>query len=315
MSGRSAALAQAAVPVREEPLAEVAYVYDGTTEGLLTAVFAAYANHEDPQDLVREGVLQPRLGQSTRHIETDPQLARRVLDGVRRDCGDRAADAVLHASLSDDPQAGGIVYRFIRYAMPPGSGKGRRAGGKAPGGGAQGGTQAIEPAAVAAARPRAAQRRSRAIDEVTHPAVAPLLDLDRAVMNERHNMMQFLRFEHLEGGLWFARCEPKASVVPLLMGWFSGRFNTQPFIIHDERHGIAGVYEGHDWYLVRTDELQLPGRADEEREMQEAWRAFYDAISIEARYNPELRRQLLPKRFWKNLTEMQESLPGRELQR
>ena len=46
----------------EEPLSSVAYVYDGSPEGLLTAVFQAYANHEDPQDVVREGALQPRLG-------------------------------------------------------------------------------------------------------------------------------------------------------------------------------------------------------------------------------------------------------------
>ena len=32
----------------EEPLAHVAYVYDGTPEGLLTAVFQAYANHGEP---------------------------------------------------------------------------------------------------------------------------------------------------------------------------------------------------------------------------------------------------------------------------
>ena len=38
----------------EEPLAHVAYVYDGTPEGLLTAVFQAYANHEDPEDIARE---------------------------------------------------------------------------------------------------------------------------------------------------------------------------------------------------------------------------------------------------------------------
>ena len=47
--------------------------------------------------------------------------------------------------------------------------------------------------------------------------------------------------------------------------------------------------------------------------MQQAWKRFYDTGAVEARYNPELRRQFMPKRFWKNITEMQEDLPGKEI--
>ena len=79
------------------------------------------------------------------------------------------------------------------------------------------------------------------------------------------------------------------------MDWFSGRFNTQPFIIFDENHGMAGVYEGRDWYLVRTDEVNLPDKASDEKLMQAAWKRFYDTVAIEARYNPELRRQFMPQ--------------------
>ena len=257
----------------EEPLSSVAYVYDGSPEGLLTAVFQAYANHEDPQDVVREGALQPRLGQSVRFVETDVDLAVRVQRGVRRTCGQDALDAIVHASLSDDPAAGTVVYRFVRHAM----------------------------------------RTGRALDDLAHPAVGPLFALDRAVMNERHYLQQFLRFEHLKGGAWFARCHPKASVVPLLMDWFSARFNTQPFMIFDEAHALAGVYEGRGWHLVRTESVALPAAADDEALMQAAWKRFYDAVAVEARYNPELRRQFMPKRLWKNITEMQEDLPGKEL--
>ena len=44
--------------------------------------------------------------------------------------------------------------------------------------------------------------------------------------------------------------------------------------------------------------------------MQQAWRLFYRSVSIDARYNPELRTHFMPKRFWKNLTEVQEVLPS-----
>ena len=54
-----------------EPLGNVAYVHDGTTEGLLSAIFQAYALHEQPEDFSSKARLQPRLGQSVRYIETD----------------------------------------------------------------------------------------------------------------------------------------------------------------------------------------------------------------------------------------------------
>ena len=274
----------------------------GSLEGLLSAVFEAYARREDPQDVARADVLQPRLGQTVRVIETNEEHAVRVRRGIRRACGDAAYDAVKHASLSDHPDAGTIVYRFIRYAMAQSkphdcSGCKRR--------GSCGG-----PCGKFACTGKA--RRS-VLGDLAHPAVEPLHRLARSVMNERHRMLQFLRFEHLENGVWFARCNPAASVIPLLMDWFSGRFNTQPFIIFDEAHNIAGVYEGRDWYLVQTENVDLPDRASEERLMQQAWKRFYDTVAVEARYNPELRRQFMPKRFWKNITEMQEDLPGKEI--
>lgn len=85
--------------------------------------------------------------------------------------------------------------------------------------------------------------------------------------------------------------------------------------LHHLRRGAqhAGVYEGRDWYLVQTENVDLPDRASEERLMQQAWKRFYDTVAVEARYNPELRRQFMPKRFWKNITEMQEDLPGKEI--
>lgn len=260
---------------------EVAYVYDGTLEGLLAAIFEAYARHENPTDVSPERTLQPRLGQRVARIETSIGTASRVQLSLCENCGNRAYEAVAACALSDDPDAGTFAYRFVRHALP--------------------------------ATPRSAieRRRSRcAIDDIAHPQVEPVVRIHRAVMNERHRMQQFLRFEELEGGIWFSRCSPNASVVPLLMDYFSARFNTQPFIIYDENHALTGVYAQGDWRLVRTADLNLPGRTADEATMQEAWRAFYRAVSIDARYHPELRRQLMPKRLWKNLTEMQEDPCG-----
>lgn len=260
--------------VDEQPLDNVAYVYDGTTEGLLSAIFQTYALHEQPQDMLREDLLQPRLGQSIRFITTDAALAQRVKIGICKRTGRSAWEAVLHASLSDDPQAGMAVYRFVRFVMA-----------------------------------RSAASNRGLVHDLSHPVAGPVAKLSRSVMNERHLMQQFLRFEHFENDIWFARCNPKANVVPLLMDWFSGRFNEQRFVIYDEVHHVAGIYDGSSWCLARTDEVHMPLHAQDEALMQRAWKGFYDAVPIPARYHPELRCHFMPKRLWRNILEVKEDAP------
>ena len=105
--------------------------------------------------------------------------------------------------------------------------------------------------------------------------------------------------------MWFARVNPNANVVPLIMGYFAARLNDQPFIIYDEAHHLAGVYDGRSWQLVAGDAVSVPPATDHDRQMQEAWKRFYDALAVDARYNPELRRHFMPVRLWRNLTELE----------
>lgn len=285
---------------------DVAYCYDDTLEGLLSAIFAAYANHEDPSDVVPERCLQPRLGQRVSVIETNVEHARRVQKGLCRRCGWRTFDAVKRASLSEFSDAGTAIYRFVRYAMD--AQKQRDC------------ARCRKRSSCAGANGRGAcpKQRGQALSDITHPAVEPMHRILRSISQECEHMRQFIRFEHLrdeETDVWYARCNPKSAVIPLVMEHFVDRFSIQPFVIYDENHHMAGVYEGRNWYLVRTDstntpELNLPDRAAEEALMQQAWKRFYRTVAVESRYNPELRQHFMPKRFWKNLTEMQEDLPS-----
>ena len=151
---------------------EVAYAYDGTLEGLLSAIFAAYERHENPTDVVPESRLQPRLGQRVAAIPTNMSHAARVLRGVKRACGWRAAHAVKQVSCSDEPDAGTAAYRFVRYAMDEqkrrncercrkrSSCPGRSGTGPCP------------------------KMRGRALSDITHPAVERLFRISRSISQE-----------------------------------------------------------------------------------------------------------------------------------
>ncbi len=260
-----------------ELFSEVAYAYDGSLEGLLSAIFAAYERRENPTDVEPGFRLQPRIDQRVSLIDVNLEHAERVRAGLAGSCGPAAYSAMKAAALCSEAGSGTAAYRFVRYAYD------------------------------------AAPSRRRAFSDVAHPDVAPLRRIWKRVGTERERMLQFVRFEELEGGLWFARCNPQDSVIPLVMDHFASRFNTQAFIIYDEAHGVAGVYEGRDWYLVNVADggsLNIPPATAREAQMRAAWKAFYRSVSVEARYNPELRRHFMPKRLWRNITEMQEDLPG-----
>lgn len=251
-----------------EPNFDLAYLYDGTLEGLLSCVFEAYARHETPGDIVETQCASLRLGQETRIVDTNESHANRVRLGIVRVCGRTAFDAVKAVFLSDDEGKGAAILSFVRYAM---------------------------------------RRGSAALRDASHPQAEAFIRLNRAVYNERHRWQQFMRFNQAEGGIYVARCNPSANVVPLLMGWFSARFNTQPFLIYDEVRDVAGVYDGRRWYLARTDEWNIPEATEHDRWVESAWKTFYDAVAVEARYNPELRRQFMPKRLWKNIAEVRDA--------
>ena len=279
----------------------IAYLYDGSVEGLFTAVFLTYANKEHPLDICPSEHYQPRIGQTTRQIETDFSLALRVQKGVSKRAGYSVANIIKTAALADDPHTGISIYRFIRYCMDPQNAHFFQQN--------KNGERSVQQRFTGAGCGPALLKGS-AVPAVLDPVVEPVLKLERFVQNERHPLLEFLRFEELEGGLWCARCNPKASVVPLIMDWFADRFNTQPFIIYDENHHIAGVYEGSDWHLIKTDSFTPPAPTANELKMQEAWKRFYHTLNIEARYHPELRRQFMPKRFWKNITEVRDMAPA-----
>lgn len=251
----------------EDPSFDVAYSYDGTIEGLFSAIFAAYANHENPIDIAPQSRLQLRLGQQERYIETNFTRANRVANGIARAGGRSTFNAIRKASVSSNAHTGTIIFHFVQKLM---------------------------------------KERRYLLNQLSDPLVADLFELVRSVDNECEKMRQFIRFAHLENGGWLAVCNPRDNVIPLLMNWFAARFNDQSFAIYDEVHHIAGVYEGKNWYLVRTNCFQEPEYSSEESLMQDAWRTFYRTLSVDARYNPELRRQHMPVRFWRNLTEMQQ---------
>lgn len=65
-----------------KPDSSYAFIYDGTLEGLLCAIFETYRQKLVPSEIVTEESLQLRLEQQPITIPTSPAIAQRVKDGL-----------------------------------------------------------------------------------------------------------------------------------------------------------------------------------------------------------------------------------------
>jgi probable DNA metabolism protein len=98
---------------------DVVYVYDGTFEGLLCAVFACYEFKETPADIRSSDAAQMTL-YPIKTIETDLKTAERMRDGLLRKCGREAYGLAAYAFYTCLDQKELLIYRFVRIAMAHG---------------------------------------------------------------------------------------------------------------------------------------------------------------------------------------------------
>ena len=69
-------------------------------------------------------------------------------------------------------------------------------------------------------------------------------------------------------------------------------------MIYDENRQLAAVHASG------IDQDLLKRTSEKESAYQKLWLAFFDQIAIQARINPKLQAQNIPKRFWSDTPEL-----------
>ena len=129
-----------------------------------------------------------------------------------------------------------------------------------------------------------------------------LLKAVRHLENESHLLCGFIRFASYSGML-VARIGPKNYVLPFIADHFQQRYPEERFLIYDEIHKMALVYQPYEISVASLDRLELPVPDEGEVHCQNLWQVFYDAVEIQSRHNPKCRRNMMPKRYWPYMTE------------
>ncbi len=140
------------------------------------------------------------------------------------------------------------------------------------------------------------------------PCVYRIFELCRNTNREVGHHLEFLRFRELKDGVLFAVIHPKNYVLPYVAEHFTDRLPQENFIIHDATHKVAAVHRASGRFILTdASDLNLEKTKEyspEEEEYSKLWISFFDHIAVEARINPSLQMQLMPKRYWGDTPEL-----------
>lgn len=254
------------------------YTFDRTMDGLLSAVFDAYALHQQPDELVGEGAVLPLFCDEVHAVSTTDEKARRVWGGLEKRLKREAVRLISISWLSESSELYTPLFHYIYKAFGSGVGGGLN---------------------------------------FADPDVLYVTNTARRVLHEQLRMKQFLRFQKAKDGTYLGVVSPDNDVLPLVVDHFKDRFQDQPWLIYDARRRYGFNYDGKTVIRITfQDEVTLPfslddGRlsddvlSDDDKTFQELWRTYFKAICIRERLNPKKQLGDMPRRYWKYMTEKQ----------
>ena len=170
------------------------FLYDHTFEGLLTALFDAYARKTFPEALLTAGEPLPLFCDEVHTVVTDPEKSERVWKALRKKLSAAGLASVTGCWLSELPEAPMLLMRYLRKVFDS---------------------------------PRNIETH------YADPDVLAVWQLGRKVSGERMRVLQFMRFQKTADGTYFGIMEPLYNVLSLTVRHFRDRFADQPWIIYD----------------------------------------------------------------------------------
>ncbi len=252
----------------------VDYLFDGSFEGLLTAVFESFERKQAKVKLLFPGETSGLFGEVI-EIHPDPSKAERVWKGLRKKTGEVSTKNYLKAFLSEEPAVCQRLFDYALYIFNHGEGHFKNFG---------------------------------------NDHVLAISQLAHKVDREKHRMEAFVRFQKSSDGLFFALIHPDYNVLPLIIRHFKDRYTDQPWLIYDKKRKYGIHYDlskVHEVMLDLKTVQDLTPTSTITMDEQEAlyttlWKAYFKSTNIPERKNLKLHLQHVPKRYWHYLTEKED---------
>ncbi|PNK61383.1 TIGR03915 family putative DNA repair protein [Psychrobacter sp. FDAARGOS_221] len=264
-------------------------VHEPSFEGWLSAVFYIYEHKLQRQDylwVTDSNHYTPSLIDTATYVTTDDYKAQRVLTKLNDMLGRSGMRQILWGFLSEKEGISNTLFKVVKYALD--------------------------------------YPHRQVLQDLGNLDVLELAQTVKSVGREKHRMEAFVRFEHTEDDVYFARIEPDFNVLPLIGPHFRQRYQDQQWAIYDIYRGYGIFYDKTQAVgnkpaplqtIVDIDEQVIRNPAsvysEHEKRYQQFWQGYFANVTISERKNPRLHKQYLPQRYWKYLSEKQ-VLPNAE---
>lgn len=268
------------------------YVFDNTLDGLLTAVFDSFFLHQQPEMLLGEGEQLPLFADEPHVVVTDSGKAARVWKGLEKHLSVEGLRMIAVSWLSEERTLNQPLFNFICKVF----------------------RQKVGDSSSSATDYLSLERNASDAD------VLAVRNSCRRVLHEQLRMKQFIRFQKAKDGTYLAVVSPDHNVLSLITHHFQDRFNDQPWLIYDAKRHYGYYYDGSaaPIHITFEDESAVPfdltnGKLDDEvlsendKIFQDLWRTYFKAICIKERMNPKKQLSDMPRRYWKYMTEKNDS--------
>ena len=241
------------------------YIYDGTFEGLLTIVFDSFIKKVIPLGIVSKEDVEPNFLNSFLEFSTNYEKSARIFNGIVKNISYDTLYNCYYAFLSDVKNKEINILKYLLNGF------------------------------------------------VIGPKIETMLSIDfvfnvhsmrKKMLGEAHKLKGLLRFIEVKNNLFYASIHPSNNVIENLGHHFIRRLPTQNFIIHDKIRNIAFIYNAKEYQIVDASFLKIDGISTEEKKYEDLWRAFFNTIAIKERTNSKLQMQFMPKKYWKDLIEL-----------
>ncbi|MEM9920185.1 MAG: TIGR03915 family putative DNA repair protein [Bacteroidota bacterium] len=246
--------------------------YDGSYEGLLSAIFESYRLKLNVERILPEEEWQNNFFEQPTYVATNESWAKRVVVGIRKRCSARTVTLLSECFLSELPDISMLIFDFVKKAM-------------------------ASPIDVT--------------DNYGDDTVLKLHQTKKKIGREVHRMHAFIRFQRTRDDIYYAVIEPDFNVLPLLPDHFEKRYPAQKWLIYDSQRRYGIYYDEHKTeYITFEDDFRLKFRQlnnqlldEAEPDYQILWKSYFDSVNIPERRNVKLHLQHVPRRYWKYLSE------------
>lgn len=247
-------------------------VCEDSIEGILSAIHQAFVSRYGHayQQVQTRHAQTPDLFSDMVDVAVDVEKAVKVADSVKCHISERAWWMIRQAAEAGDGDRADVIYRFLILGFANGP---------------------------------------KALDAMARPEVMRLHQLSRSVSREAQHLYGFLRFQEVKGGILYGKLVSKHHVGPFLADHFADRLPMEHWLIHDPERDEVWIHQaGHPWiYMQHPDFLTDPEQllTPAEYDFKAWWQTFTRNIAIQERRNLKLQMQMMPKRYWKYMPEMQ----------